>query len=188
MGELTQSERRLLLRLARLSIEAVLNNAEPPDPFAGPAHDPGSPLLEPRGVFVSLHRGERLRGCIGTMLGRQPLLLEVPEQALHAAFDDPRFPPVLVSELPDLEIEITILTRSRPVSSPEQIEVGRHGVVIERGERRAVFLPQVAIEQGWDRPALLRHLCRKAGLPPDSWRDGGKLEVFEGTVLREAGS
>lgn len=184
MEELTPSEERALLRLARRSIEATLSGAEPPDPYADVDPEAAPALLEHRGVFVTLHRRGRLRGCIGTIHGTQPLVEEVAEQALHAAFDDPRFPPLAHDELPGIDVEITVLTPPRRVPVPEQIEIGRHGVLLEKEGHRAVFLPQVAVEQGWDRPTLLRHLSRKAGLPADAWENGSCLEVFEGQVLK----
>lgn len=185
MGDLAPSERRTLLRLARRAIEATVTGAEPPDPYADVLPGEPSPLLEEHGVFVSLHIHHRLRGCIGTIVSEQPLVEEVAEQALHAAFDDPRFPPVSHDELHDLRIEITILSPPRTVPGPEAIEIGRHGVLIEKDGCRAVFLPQVATEQGWDRPTLLRHLSRKAGLAPDAWESGARFEVFEGEVFHE---
>jgi AmmeMemoRadiSam system protein A len=185
MVELTPSEQRALLRLARRSIEATITGAEPPDPYADVQPEEPTTLLEEHGVFVSLHHHGRLRGCIGTIASEQPLVEEVAEQALHSAFDDPRFPPIAVDELPGLEIEITVLSPLQEVPGPAAIEIGRHGILLEKDGRRAVFLPQVASEQGWDRPTLLRQLCRKAGLPPDAWERGARLEVFEGLLFHD---
>jgi AmmeMemoRadiSam system protein A len=125
-----------------------------------------------------------LRGCIGYMGSREPLYRSVIDVARKSALEDPRFSPLAADELPGVRIEISALTPMRPVAGPEAIVVGRHGVQLVQGARRAVFLPQVAPEHGWDRAALLEHLARKAGLPADGWR-GGQFSVFEAEVFGE---
>lgn len=137
------------------------------------------------GVFVSLHRHGALRGCIGHIIGDEPLPDLVGAMAVAAASEDPRFPPVAPDELDGLEIELSLL--SVPVAArPDDVVPGEHGVILRRGGRLGVFLPQVATEQGWDRPTLLIMLCRKAGLPTDAWQDpAARLEVFRAQVVHE---
>ena len=178
-GALTNEEQETLLALARRTLEQFLNQGTVPE------FTPTSPaLLRKQGAFVTLEKDGRLRGCIGHMEADQPLYLTVQKMALAAALQDPRFPPVKAQELPELEIEISVLSPLRQIASPEEIEIGRHGVLLQAQGRQAVFLPQVAPEQGWDREEMLRHLCMKAGLPEDAWRDA-KLFVFTAQVFRE---
>jgi AmmeMemoRadiSam system protein A len=136
---------------------------------------------------VTLTEREQLRGCIGSITGTEPLVEGVAHQALNSAFEDPRFSPLAARELGDVHIEISVLTPPVEVSGPDEIVVGRHGVFIEKRGYRAVFLPQVATEQGWDRETLLRQLCRKAGLKPDDWKHDAKFEVFEAQIFEEKG-
>ena len=105
--------------------------------------------------------------------------------ALQSAFEDPRFSPVTAKELPDLEVEISVLTPMKPVSGPNEIVVGRDGVLLRKGGRSAVFLPQVAPEQGWGRDEMLSHLSQKAGLPPNAWREGASFQTFQAIVFSE---
>lgn len=177
---LTADERRRLLDLARAVIEAEATGAVAPHPKADtPA------LAETRGAFVTLHAADRLRGCIGYIEGVKPLVEAVADNARAAAFRDPRFAPVDASELDGILIEISALTPLTPVRSWRDIEIPRHGVVLSRGGRRAVFLPQVAGEEGWDRGTMLTHLSLKAGLAPESWREGASFHVFEAEVFGE---
>lgn len=137
------------------------------------------------GVFVSLHRHGELRGCIGHIVGDRPLAELVGEMAVAAASQDPRFPPVGPDELEGLAVEVSILSPPEPARA-EDVVPGVHGVILRRGGRMGVFLPQVAPEQGWDRPTLLAMLCRKAGLPEGAWRDpAAQLEVFRAQVVHE---
>jgi AmmeMemoRadiSam system protein A len=138
------------------------------------------------GAFVTLRSNGMLRGCIGRMEATGPLDATIVAMARAAAFEDPRFPPLERGELPAISVEVTLLGPRRPISAVEELEVGKHGVHLSLGSRSAVFLPQVAIEQGWDRPRLLRELCRKAGLDPEAWRSPeAVLSVFEGRVFGE---
>jgi len=162
--ELSADDRRFLLELALTTIAARLSDEPPPSP------DPASPVLHQiRGAFVTLKAGDNLRGCIGHVVGVVPLWRAVRDNAIAAAFEDPRFPPLAADELEHIRIEISVLTPLRR-SSPEEIVVGRHGVLIERGPFRGLLLPQVATEYGWDRETFLDHTCRKAGLEPGCWR------------------
>ena len=163
-------DQKRLLQLARASIRAHLTG-EPMPSLAGV-----SPLLgERRGVFVSLHRQGRLRGCIGYLEAIKPLGQSVVEMAAAAAFHDPRFRPLGLEELADLDVEISVLTPMQRLERVEDIEVGKHGLYIEKGPHRGLLLPQVAVEYRWDRTMFLEQTCTKAGLPPQAWKDPDTL-------------
>jgi AmmeMemoRadiSam system protein A len=178
--ELTGEERAALLRAARESITAHLRGRQPILPPATPA------LAGHRGAFVTLHRADgELRGCVGVMRSDRPLLETVARMAVAAATEDGRFEPVAAAELDELSIEVSALSPLEPIH-PEDVEVGRHGLLGGRGSRRGVLLPQVPGEQGWDREAFLVHTCRKAGLPDDAWRTPGvELLAFTAEVFGE---
>ncbi|MDQ7005703.1 MAG: AmmeMemoRadiSam system protein B [Acidobacteriota bacterium] len=181
-GVLGADERRILLNLARETLHRVMESATAPL-----ARNLPTRLWTRQGAFVTLHRNRRLRGCIGHMAEDRPLFQVVQAMAIQAAFDDPRFSPVTLEELKDITIEISVLTPFKTVDSPEAIRVGRDGVRLDKEGRRAVFLPQVAPEQGWDRVQTLDHLCRKAGLPVGCWRQGARLSTFQAQVFSEDG-
>ncbi len=183
-----------LLALARATIETELRGT---DALPRALDDllPSRPELDRlQGVFVTLERTDpaeiaregRLRGCIGQIFPALPLREAVIHAAMSAALRDTRFRPVEASELPRLEVEITALSLPRPVASWREIVLGTHGIVISKGGRKAVFLPQVPIEEGWTVEETLSHLSRKAGLPSDAWREGASFEVFRGQIFREA--
>jgi AmmeMemoRadiSam system protein A len=185
-ADLDDRGRAFLRELARLAVAAAARGEEPPSARARAAARGlrlEGALAEPRGVFVTLHDGGELRGCIGSIVGRQPLAEAVLASARGAAAGDPRFLPVAPAELDRLELEISVLSPLRTVAGPGDIEVGRHGVLLQKDGRQAVFLPQVAPEQGWDRDTMLDHLARKAGLPPDGWRRGAAFAVFTADVF-----
>ena len=178
-GVLKSEDQAALLALARETLKQFLNQAIVPE------FTPTSPvLLQEQGAFVTLEKEGELRGCVGRLVANQPLYLTVQRMALGAALEDERFPPVNSHELPNLDIEISVLSPLKQITNPEEMEVGRHGVVLQAQERQAVFLPQVAPEQGWDREELLRQLCKKAELPEDAWKDG-TLYVFTAQVFGE---
>ncbi len=177
---LTEADRRYLLRLAHRSIEQYLTTGTLPLPRLS-----SSGLRGPRGVFVTLKRKGGLRGCIGHMAGDTPLALNVARTALDSAFRDGRFRPLGLDELKGLTVEISALTPMKRVDGPGAVVVGRDGVLIEKGGRRAVFLPQVAPEQGWTREEMLEHLCLKAGLDADAWRRGATFYTFRAEVFGE---
>jgi AmmeMemoRadiSam system protein A len=179
-GELTAEERQTLLRAARESVAAHFQRRPPLLPAATGA------LAEPRGAFVTLHRRDgELRGCVGMMQSDRPLLETVARMAVASATEDGRFEPVTEAELAGLRIEISALGPLRPIR-PEQVEVGRHGLLISHAGRRGVLLPQVPVEHGWDRESFLAHTCRKAGLPPDTWGKAGvELLGFTAAVFSE---
>ncbi|HVP90411.1 MAG TPA: AmmeMemoRadiSam system protein B [Terriglobales bacterium] len=177
---LSAEDKAQLLRLARSAVtEFVGRGALLEDRTANPK------LLEPRGVFVTLKKRGELRGCIGFIDAVAPLGQAVIRAAVYAATEDPRFPAVAPDEVPGLEFEISVLTPPREVASPELVRVGRHGLIVTRGGQKGVLLPQVPVENGWDRETFLEQGCLKAGLPPDAWKKGAKLEVFEAVVFHE---
>ena len=133
---------------------------------------------------MTLHKQGHLRGCIGHVRGDEPLYLTVCECAIAAALSDPRFAPVTPEEIPLMNIEISVLSELRLVS-PEQIEVGKHGLFISLQGRQGLLLPQVAVEWQWDRETFLEETCRKAGLPTDAWRCGATVEAFTAEIFSE---
>jgi AmmeMemoRadiSam system protein A len=178
---LTAEAKEDLLALARQTIAHFLETGAFPH-FT--VTQPG--LLRERGAFVTLKKHGELRGCIGHLIGDRPLYLVVQNVAVSAAVGDPRFPPVTEEELSDLEIEISVLSPLEQVESVDQIQVGLHGVIIHRGQKQAVYLPQVAPEQGWGREEMLANLCLKAGLSKDAWRkEGTRFYVFTAEVFGE---
>jgi AmmeMemoRadiSam system protein B/AmmeMemoRadiSam system protein A len=187
---LTRDEQAFLLDLARRTVRAVVHGQPAPEGRVPDRFPEASPLHEERGVFVTLttRRDGQLRGCIGSIVGDQPLSFGVVQNASAAALHDPRFAPVEPAEEPGLHIEVSVLTPLRPVDGPDAIVVGRDGVFLEKGARRAVFLPQVAPEQGWDRETMLRHLAMKAGLGPSDWKTGCAFHVFQAQVFEEVDS
>ncbi len=174
--EFSRQERLLLLRLAHDSISSALENREVPLEIPTP-HFAGN-----RGVFTSLYLRGELRGCVGYVLPSCPLHRAVAETARAAAFEDNRFPPVTHEEAAYLEIEISILSSPQAVQA-EEIEVGRHGLLVTWHGRRGLLLPQVPIEHGWDRTTFLEQTCRKAALPLDAWKNGAAIEAFTAEVF-----
>ncbi|MDR3237545.1 MAG: AmmeMemoRadiSam system protein A [Spirochaetia bacterium] len=138
------------------------------------------------GAFVTLHQRGELRGCIGYIEGVKTIPETVMEMALSAAFKDPRFPPLKKEEYDSIDLEISILSPIEEVTDLSGIVVGRDGLIVSRGYNRGLLLPQVASEYGWDRETFLRHTCRKAGLPPDAWKDPStRIEKFSAQVFGE---
>lgn len=143
-------------------------------------------LRKKAGVFVTLHCRGALRGCIGYIEEREPLYQAVKENTVNAACRDPRFPPVEESELDTIHISLSVLSPPEEVSGPSSFEVGRHGIILRKGCASAVFLPQVAPEQGWDREETLHHLSRKAGLNANAWKEkDARFWVFTAQVFHE---
>jgi len=178
---LKDSEKQELLRVARSTIEHKLDG-KPAPPLEGIS----SALREKRGAFVTLHKRGELRGCIGYVETYKSLHQTIREMAEAAAFQDARFPPVTVDELEELDIEISVLSPLRKVADAEEIEVGKHGILIKKGYHQGLLLPQVAVEYGWDRTTFLRQTCRKAGLPPEAWKDpDAEIRIFSAEVFGE---
>ena len=178
---LTAEEKKALLHIARTTIEAVVKG----EPL--PEFSVSSPTLEQnRGAFVTIHTKDgRLRGCIGLFQSADPLYKTVSQMAKAAATDDPRFSPLREEELRSIRIEISVLSPLERIDDVEQIEVGRHGIYIVKGNHRGVLLPQVAVEYGLDRYQFLDHTCLKAGLPPGCWREGADIYIFDAEVFGE---
>lgn len=167
----------------RALAQAVSKGRETPMPSDEPAAKE-APFNERFGVFVTLHDASGdLRGCIGNILPVATLAEGLWGRAQDAALNDPRFDPVTPAELSSLSIEISVLSRPVSVASPNDIEIGRHGILLKKRGRSAVFLPQVAPEQGWNLETTLNHLALKAGLAPGAWREGASFEVFEAEVF-----
>ena len=138
------------------------------------------------GVFVTLKKGDDLRGCIGLIKGIEPLADAIPDMAISAATKDPRFNPVTYEELKDITIEISVLTPMTPVESLDEIEIGKHGLMLQLGPNSGLLLPQVLVEWNWDVEEFLQNLCLKAGLPPGSHKHPqAKLEKFSAQVFSE---
>ena len=173
-------DRRRLLALARRALEARVRREYEP------ALDQGGALDTHCGAFVSIHRGRELRGCLGRLGADWPIARVVAHLGRAVADSDPRFHPVTVEDLEVLSIEISALTPEREVHSVQDIEIGRHGLIIERGSRRGLLLPQVATEHGWDVETFLEHTCVKAGLPPDAWMQDARILIFEAEVFGES--
>ena len=180
LTSLNSDEREKLLVIARQTIAQFLETGTVPH-FE--VSEPN--LFQERGCFVTLKKHGELRGCIGNLIPQRPLYLTVQNVAISAAIADPRFTPVTKEELKDINIEISVLSPIEPIADVSQIEVGRHGLVIVKGQNQGVFLPQVATEQNWDRDEFLRQICLKAGLPEDAWQEGAQLYVFTAEVFGE---
>jgi len=180
---LTAEERGILLRAARQTIESRLEHRSCPQPQAS------GNLKKKCGAFVTLTKKGSLRGCIGFVVAARPLLETVIEAAEASAFHDPRFPPLDRRELPQISIDISVLSEPRPLASLDEIQVGTHGLIVRRGLRSGLLLPQVATEYGWDRDTFLTHTCYKAGLPGDAWRaQDTEIELFSAEVFGEQGA
>lgn len=178
--KLTEEDRNQLLQTARRTLQEHLASGR------RLALDAGSPALQQeRGAFVTLHKHGQLRGCIGTFEAQGRLQETVQRMVIAAATTDPRFPSVTADELPELDLEISVLSPLREISA-EEVEVGTHGIYITRGFRRGVLLPQVATDHGWDRETFLNHTCIKAGLPTSAWREPDTIiEAFSAEVFGE---
>lgn len=180
---LSPEDKGELLALARETLTAHLRGRGQPSYRATSAA-----LLTPRASFVTLRRRDSgdLRGCRGERLARRPLVESVMQMTIASAVDDPRFEPVRLHEVPGLHIEISALTPAKPIR-PEDVVVGRHGLIILAGHAAGLLLPQVPTAYGWNREQFLRAVCEKAGLSPDAWRRAWvRLEAFEAEVWGEA--
>jgi AmmeMemoRadiSam system protein B/AmmeMemoRadiSam system protein A len=176
---LTEEEKGKLLEIARKTISEYVRNKKISD-----FKIEDETLKTNCGAFVTLKKGETLRGCIGHIIGDKPLFLIVRDMAIAAATQDYRFPPVTPSEVDNLEIEISVLTPMQKVNNTDEIKVGRDGLMIKRGYMSGLLLPQVPVEQGWDKATFLEHLCYKAGLPAGAWKSS-ELWKFQAIVFSE---
>ncbi len=176
---LNAEEKRQLHEIAK----AVIENRAKGKPV--PEFKVDAPILkENRGAFVTIQKKGQLRGCIGYIEGRGPLHKTIEEMAEAAAFRDPRFSPVKEKELPELEIEISVLTPLRKITDVNEIEVGKHGIYIKKGWNSGLLLPQVATDYGWDRMTFLEHTCQKAGLPQNAWKERNtEIYIFSADIF-----
>jgi AmmeMemoRadiSam system protein A len=179
MLPLTEDDQQTLLRMAREALVGYMDFAEIPK-----IPEPGEALCQRCGAFVTLRRGKNLRGCIGVTEANKPLYLTVRECAVWAALHDRRFPQVMKREVKGLNLEISVLSPLTDIA-PENIEVGQHGLSISLGAQRGLLLPQVAVQWKWNREQFLEETCRKAGLPPDAWRQGARIQAFTAQVFEE---
>lgn len=178
---LTDGEKKVLLKLARETILEYLKNKkvlEPPKPEG---------IFEEKcGAFVTLHKHGELRGCIGNMVGRGPLIETIRDMAIAAATEDTRFDSVQSDEMDDVDIEISVLSPMQQIKNVTEIKVGEHGIYMHKGFSHGVLLPQVATEWGWDREEFLEHTCQKAGLSSNAWKDKDTIiEIFSADVFGE---
>jgi AmmeMemoRadiSam system protein B/AmmeMemoRadiSam system protein A len=183
-SDLTAEDKEQLLILARRTIVYALKNQKVPQ-----VSEMGIKISDamnvPRAAFVTLKKNSQLRGCIGDIIPQRPLYKSVIQNAINASFNDTRFSPVVESEMEDITIEISALTVPKPITSPNEIRIGIDGVILNKQGHSAVFLPQVAPEQGWDVAQMLTQLSLKARLPTDAWKEGASFLVFQADVFGE---
>lgn len=178
---LSQGEKKTLLRLARETISAKLNNEDLQIPA----------IIEKRlnqrtGVFVTLLKKGKLRGCIGYMQTDKPLYQSVQELAEAAAFHDPRFQPLKREELPDIQIEMSVLSGFEKISNIKRIKTRHHGILVRHGDYQGILLPQVAEKYNWGRETFLQHACVKANLPKEDWKNPEtELFIFTAQIFEE---
>jgi len=170
-------DQQRLLALARQALEARVRRQPPPRAERGGALD------WPRGAFVTIHYHGDLRGCLGRIETDAPLADTIVQLAGSVSDSDPRFEPVSALELDAIALEISVLTPEREIHSIAEIEIGRHGLIVEQGARRGLLLPQVATEYGWDAQTFVSHTCLKAALPADAWRQDARILIFEAQVF-----
>lgn len=180
--ELSLEEKSLLLEAARNSITSTFTGKEIPDPD----YQKHPVFNSHAGAFVTLIEKNKLRGCIGYIISDQPLYQTICEAAVHAAQNDPRFHPLIESELPLISIEISVLSEPFPLKSYDEIEIGKHGLILEEKGRRGLLLPQVPVEHNMDKEQYLDAICQKSGFHASYWRDKQlKLSGFTATVFSE---
>jgi AmmeMemoRadiSam system protein A len=179
-SSIAPQDQKFLLELARKSIVSYVTDQEVP-----PVETNRKELCSTRGCFVTITAGGDLRGCIGNFISDKPLYRLVQEMAVSAAVRDPRFYPMQQSDLRSFELEISVLSPLRKISTVEEIEVGIHGIYLEKNYSRGVLLPQVAVEYGWDRDTFLGQTCLKAGLRHNDWQDGADIFIFSAQIFRE---
>lgn len=182
--KLNADEKKMLLDLARATLRRYLKGESIDESFIS-NFNVSDKLKQKRGAFVTITKHGMLRGCIGYVEGIKPLYETIVDNAINASTRDPRFEPMKSAEEKDCDIEISVLTVPVPVGNVSEIEVGRDGLIIEKGWSRGLLLPQVPVEYGWDRDTFLRQLCAKAGLPSDAWKSGAKIMKFEAQVFSE---
>jgi uncharacterized protein len=177
-NEFTPEERDILLKLAHQSILSEFEHSEIS------LDSPSPHLAQPRGVFTTIHLHGALHGCVGFVLPVASLYRNVAETARTAAFEDTRFPPITREEAANLDVSLSVLSPLWRIAA-EEIEIGHHGLVISKSGRRGLLLPQVPVEQEWDRITFLEQTCRKAGLPSDAWKNGATIESFTAEIFSD---
>lgn len=181
MSSLANRQKQLLLQVARRALTLAAERREVLEDFPRDEQ-----LIQPAGAFVTLHHHRRLRGCVGQLASAVPLVRVVAHCAKAAALEDPRFEPVHVREVADIEIEISVLSDLGALV-PSQIESGKHGLVVSKGEQRGILLPQVAKEYGWTSMRFLEETCAKAGLDRNAWQDSATwIQAFTAEIFRES--
>lgn len=175
---IAEADRKRLLNLAREALVASIRRITPPLP-------PDDLEIPASGVFVTVHCRTDLRGCLGTLDAHEPVAEAVARLAADVAYRDHRFEPIGEHEIADVVVDLSVLTPPELVTQPSDIVVGRDGLIVERGSRKGLLLPQVAPEHGWDRETFLMQTCVKAGLAPDAWRSGATIFRFEADVFGE---
>lgn len=178
---LTDEEKATLFTIAKDTLAWCVNNKKGTFPIE--SYTITSKLKVNTATFVTLKIRGDLRGCIGSLAPVEPLYLSVHHNAVNAAIHDPRFSPVQSAELPDITVDVSILSPIRDIPNLDAFKLGQHGIILSNGMARAVFLPEVATEQGWTKEETLAYLSRKAGLSADAWREDAKFQVFESVVL-----
>ncbi|MDY6964922.1 MAG: TIGR00296 family protein [Halobacteriota archaeon] len=182
---LNSEEGTYAVKLARNTIDRHIKGTK------ADLEGPPEKFKEERGVFVTLRKKGELRGCIGYPFPTSPLHSAIVDSAINAATRDPRFPPVGADELRDITVEVTVLTppeliQAKPAELPKKIEIGRHGLIVNKSFRQGLLLPQVPIEQGWDEEDFLCGTCNKAGLPMDAWLEKDcEVRSFGGQIFEE---
>ena len=179
---LNKEQEKKLLQIARETLELFIKEKKTLDVLE---NDPV--LNKELGAFVTIHKNGELRGCIGNIIGQGPLCLTIRDMAIESSTEDPRFSPVTAGELPDIDIEISVLSEMKKIEDPDVIEIGKHGVLVKKGFQSGVYLPQVGAETGWSRDEFMTSLCaHKAGLPPDAWKTGAcDIYIFTAHVFSE---
>jgi len=177
---LSKDQQKFLLDLARKAIEHYLKTGKT---LKVKIED--EELKKKKGAFVTLKADEQLRGCIGYPLPYKPLYETIIDSAISAATQDFRFEPLSLEELPEIKIEISVLSLPEPIEDPKQVEVGKHGIIVSKGHCRGLLLPQVPVEWNWNLETYLSHGCLKAGLDEDEWKKGAQIEIFSAQVFSE---
>ena len=178
--QLTEADQQFLLQIARNAVTSYLAGRTPTLPEVPP-----SVLTESCGIFVSLHKGQELRGCIGNIYAASPLYRSAAECAIAAAVGDPRFMPLTPAELATVDFEISVLSPLERVLDVRNIVIGKHGLLISKNNARGLLLPQVAATFGWDTERFLQETCKKAGLKPDDWQRDATIQSFSALVFSE---
>lgn len=178
---LTDAEKATLFAIAEDTLQWCVNGGR--GKFAFDRYNITEKLKVKTATFVTLKQHGMLRGCIGSLTPVQPLFESVHDNAINAALQDPRFMPVTPGELKGLEVDVSILSPIKDIASLDEFHLGEHGIIIEKGMNRAVYLPEVAVEQKWTKEETLTSLSEKAGMNGDAWRKGARFKIFSSVVL-----